>query len=282
LLPIGHIEFAETSKETGIEENTIRKFFEENLITSSGTRGTVHRGPESTGRIPNTAVDILEKKYLIRKEERSGALWYELAHDRFIKPILDSNKQWKDKLEKTFAELWRKAVSVSKLQSENVDQVLAAFYEIVIKNSIKRAKHRIPEKELRDWCEKTLITPEGTRDVVRRENGSIGGIPSQIVGVLEKEYLIIKKERSGTQWYELTHDRLIKPIVNSNKEWEIRQQMKVKTRRNRIRMIIIIPIILFGGFFLLLGLQLLYTPIPTPQHPGSDSYFVSMVTGPDC
>jgi hypothetical protein len=42
----------------------------------------------------------LEKKYLIRKEERSGAEWYQLTHDRLIKPILDSNKKWKDELEK--------------------------------------------------------------------------------------------------------------------------------------------------------------------------------------
>jgi hypothetical protein len=81
----------ETSKQIGIEEDAIRNWFEENLITSSGTRGIVHRGFKSTGCIPNAAIDILEKKSLIRKEERSGAQWYELTHDRFIKPILDSN-----------------------------------------------------------------------------------------------------------------------------------------------------------------------------------------------
>lgn len=210
----------ETSNETGVEEDTIRKWFEENLITSSGTRGTVHRGLDSTGGIPNTAVDLLEKKYLIRKEERSGAQWYELTHDRFIKPILDSNKEWKDKLdkerEKTFAELWRKAVAVSKLQSENVDQVLSAFYETVIKKAIK--KTRIEEGELRNWCENKLITTGGTRGVVHKENGGVGGIPTRVAGILEEEYLIRKEERSGVQWYELTHDRLIKPIKESNKK----------------------------------------------------------------
>ena len=64
------------------------------LITSSGTRGIVHREFESTGEIPNSAVDILEKKYIIRKEERAGAQWYELTHDRLIKPINNSNKKW--------------------------------------------------------------------------------------------------------------------------------------------------------------------------------------------
>ena len=107
---------SEASKTAGVEEDTIRKWFEENLITSSGTRGIIHKGLESTGGIPNTAVDILEKKYLIRKEERAGAQWYELTHDRLIKPVLDSNKQWKDEREKerekTFAKLWQKVIAV--------------------------------------------------------------------------------------------------------------------------------------------------------------------------
>jgi YVTN family beta-propeller protein len=90
----------DTSKQTSIEEETIRNWVEKNLITSSGTRGIVHRGFKSTGGLPNNAVDILEKKYLIRKEERSGAQWYELTHDRLIKPITDSNIEWKDEHER--------------------------------------------------------------------------------------------------------------------------------------------------------------------------------------
>ena len=82
----------------------------------------VHRGFKSTGGIPNTAVDILEKKYLIRKGERSGAQWYELTHDRFIKPILDSNERWENKRqkerEKASAKLWQNALA--NLQSDQV------------------------------------------------------------------------------------------------------------------------------------------------------------------
>ena len=86
----------DTSKQTGIPERDIRNWFQEKLITSSGTRSIIHRDHNSTGGINNKAVDILEDKYyLIRREWRSGASWYELTHDRLIKPITDSNTKWK-------------------------------------------------------------------------------------------------------------------------------------------------------------------------------------------
>jgi len=78
-----------------VDEARLRTWFSEKLITSMGTRGMVYRGPQSTGGIPNTVVDILEEKRLIRKEMRSGASWYELTHDSFIKPIRTSNERWK-------------------------------------------------------------------------------------------------------------------------------------------------------------------------------------------
>ena len=84
-----------TSWETSVREGDLREWFGQILITSSETRGTVHRGREETGRIPNTAVDVLENLHVIRGEWRAGARWYELTHDRFIKPILASNEEWR-------------------------------------------------------------------------------------------------------------------------------------------------------------------------------------------
>jgi hypothetical protein len=58
----------EASEKTHIQEDIIRNWFDEKLITSTGTRGIVHRGANSTGGIVNNVVNILEKRYLIRKE----------------------------------------------------------------------------------------------------------------------------------------------------------------------------------------------------------------------
>ena len=89
----------ETSKDTGIYEGDIRIWFETNLITPSGTRSIVHRGETLTHQMPTKVVDYLEKKRILREDWRSGAKWYELTHDRLIKPIQESNDVWKNNLQ---------------------------------------------------------------------------------------------------------------------------------------------------------------------------------------
>jgi preprotein translocase subunit SecG len=78
----------------GVKEGVLRKWFEQSLITSAGTRGTVFRGQKETGDIPNAAVDELVNQHIIRGELRGGSRWYELTHDRFIAPIKASNERW--------------------------------------------------------------------------------------------------------------------------------------------------------------------------------------------
>ena len=103
-----------TAVQTDVYEGDIRHWIEEKLITSSGTRGTVHLGElahhekkKKNKQIPLRAAEELEKKYLIRRERRSGAFWFELTHDRLIKPIRDSNKRWSSKYERN-TELMKK------------------------------------------------------------------------------------------------------------------------------------------------------------------------------
>jgi hypothetical protein len=79
---------------TSVKEGPLRRWFEKYLITSAGTRGTVFRGPTETGDLANQAVDKLVNQHIIRAELRTGSRWYELAHDRFIAPIKNSNERW--------------------------------------------------------------------------------------------------------------------------------------------------------------------------------------------
>jgi hypothetical protein len=82
----------------GSEEDFVRSWFETHLITPTGTRGLVFKGTERTGGLANNIVAALEARHLIRPEIRSGSRWYELTHDRFIRPIQASNQQWKDRV----------------------------------------------------------------------------------------------------------------------------------------------------------------------------------------
>jgi hypothetical protein len=81
-----------------IEEEVLRTLCGEVLITTMKTRGMVYRATEYTGGVPNAAIDVLESMHLIRAEWRAGARWYELTHDRFITPILLSNKAFNEDL----------------------------------------------------------------------------------------------------------------------------------------------------------------------------------------
>src|SRR5919107_1068245 len=91
---------------TNVSEGIVRRLCEEKLITSSGTRAFVHRGAFAqfiqgiNKSISEEKIDkvirILESKYLIRADRRSGAKWYEITHDRLIGPIKASNLKWKE------------------------------------------------------------------------------------------------------------------------------------------------------------------------------------------
>lgn len=84
------------STDPNVTEATLRDWFSHELITEAHTRGTVYYGETHTGNLPNQFVHNLENEYIIRAESRAGALWYELVHDRFIEPILQSNQRWRE------------------------------------------------------------------------------------------------------------------------------------------------------------------------------------------
>lgn len=82
------------AEQTGVKEGVLRAWFGGKLITSDGTRGTVYKDVQTTGGLPNQVVMLLEDLRMVRPEIRGGAPWYELTHDRFIGPILQSNERW--------------------------------------------------------------------------------------------------------------------------------------------------------------------------------------------
>jgi WD40 repeat protein len=79
---------------TEANERQIRRWFEQQLITPLGTRGLALRGEAATAGLPNAAVDALRAEHILGAEVRAGARWYELAHDRLVDPVLQSNAEW--------------------------------------------------------------------------------------------------------------------------------------------------------------------------------------------
>lgn len=78
-------------------ERRLREWFSERLVTPSGIRGQVLSGVGNSGGLDNDSVRLLLDTHLVRSEQRVGAIWYELAHDRLVVPVRTSNAAWFEK-----------------------------------------------------------------------------------------------------------------------------------------------------------------------------------------
>lgn len=99
------------SADKGIKERQIRKWIDEHLLTKQGLRSQVLRGGHESEGLDNNVVDALKGVHLIREDQRGGRKWLELAHDRLVTPVRQSNEQWhKGNLNflSQCAELWGK------------------------------------------------------------------------------------------------------------------------------------------------------------------------------
>ncbi len=99
----------------------------------------------------------------------------------------------------------------------NVDKALSVFYENAIEKTSRQTGVR--SGVLRRWCEQTLITPAGTRAPVFRDEKETRGLKNEAVDELEKQSLLRMELRGGARWYELTHDRFVEVIKQSNQKW---------------------------------------------------------------
>jgi WD40 repeat protein len=119
--------------------------------------------------------------------------------------------------------LWQnlpKGTSITKKDLQDVgdvDEALGKYYagrvaEVAEKKNVK-------ERFIRDWIERKLIAPGGIRNMVLQEkNDRTSGMDNDVIQALQSD-LIRGEDRGGTIWYELTHDRLVGPILENNKEW---------------------------------------------------------------
>jgi hypothetical protein len=85
----------QTVRLTGVSEVALRDWFENELITEAGTRNMVYRGEGTTGGLPTPVADMVLSRYLVREEVRPGGIWYELAHEHLVQPILAANVTWR-------------------------------------------------------------------------------------------------------------------------------------------------------------------------------------------
>ena len=96
------------ARKTGVRERIIRDWFTKYLITEQGFRGQVQQGTEQEQGLKLSVIRELINTYLVRQEKRRNVTWFELAHDRMVKPIQRNNERW---AEENLTPLQRKAVA---------------------------------------------------------------------------------------------------------------------------------------------------------------------------
>jgi len=132
-----------------------------------------------------------------------------------------------------------------------VNQALADFYRDSVQKVLRVSKARVSEKQLREWFAHQLITEAKTRGFVFMGEHTTGGIPNEIVSLLEGQ-LLRGESRAGGKWYELVHDRFIDPILQSNQEWALTQQRtpsKILVTIGLIALIIVLGSVFVSNYF---------------------------------
>ena len=130
--------------------------------------------------------------------------------------------------------LWEKKIVTGKIQTEidsiefgDVDNALRDFYTDAV--NVAKDITKTKENAIREWCEERLITSAGTRGIVYQDVKVTAGVSNKVVDTLQSKYLIRAEERAGSKWFELTHDRMINPIKESNQEWRTRHAKSKKS-----------------------------------------------------
>jgi hypothetical protein len=98
----------------------------------------------------------------------------------------------------------------------DVDTTLARFYSDAVRQAAQRGS--ASERQIREWVQRNLITPEGTRGTVHVGASTTAGLPNDAVSFLEGRFLRAEF-RAGARWLEITHDSLLAPIEQSNREY---------------------------------------------------------------
>ncbi len=102
----------------------------------------------------------------------------------------------------------------------DVNQALTQFYEDTLAFALTEAAAAgLSERRLREWFEEELITPAGTRGLVRQGEAKTGSLPNGVVGIFQRRFLVRDEARGGETWFELVHDRFVEPIRASNAGW---------------------------------------------------------------
>ncbi|WP_449065118.1 nSTAND1 domain-containing NTPase [Planomonospora algeriensis] len=182
------------------------------LDTAAAVRAT--EGPlEGTGRsfAPGAAEKLVED---LRRIRVGKALGEEVVADaKTVEPV---------QLQVVCSTMWRSLpADVLVITAEhvrrfaNADRSLTDFSERMIAE-VARDYLDGDADRLRAWLRRNFITEQGKREVVYQGETLTAGEPNYVVKALVERHILREDIRAGARWCELSHERLIQPILQND------------------------------------------------------------------
>lgn len=195
--------------------NRLRARFYMERMGVAAALEAVRRPAELAGRpfAPDVAERLVDNLRQVRVPGQRGTV-----ADQYVEPV---------QLQVVCYQLWEHlrnrppgAISSTDLaEAGDVDLSLAAFYESAIANVLSQRDLGVTEQQVRTWFSTRLITENGTRGILLRneQQGRTAGLPNAAVDLLARQFLLRTELRGGETWVELVHDRFLEPILRANR-----------------------------------------------------------------
>jgi len=164
---------------------------------------------------------IEESKAVTFEEGALDALLADLARDGWVEPVqlqVVCKDLWEQLDKKGLTKITKTLVT----ESGSAELALEKYYGNVVQRiaaSDAARKSGVTERAIRNWFGESLISASNTRLHVIKGDEKTGALPTTVVEELEHAHLV-RSEKRGSTWCELTHDRLILPVTNSNRQWK--------------------------------------------------------------
>ena len=187
----------DAAKKGPCDEGDVRRWIESSLIVNR-MRAQTLSGTEGLHNVPSPTVEALEKAYVIRREERRLSIWYELAHDRLVAPILQDNAR-------------RREEARSELEKQ-VERWIADDYISQVMMDLD-----VDDRILGAQALAQLVTSAGTTiqyPLMSLDTPEAGSCPDRlrfVIGHLLNSRLVTS---IGDDRHSLVHDRLVAPVLN--------------------------------------------------------------------
>lgn len=192
---------------------SIREWFQYKLITADGIRNQVRHETTQSGGLANHYVQQIVDTYLVRAEPR-GVIWYELAHDRLVEPVRESNREWLLKSDAETMKAYDRTVADIAMGDQKLERELRDWFqhlaggksaEPLAAVAVKAVEESGlvtgpgPDYRLRHECLKALI-PDRNRAYLERHVGSLRDRAGAWEARGKPEWLLSEDMEEARKW----------------------------------------------------------------------------------